>query len=481
MPTFSELRPVYASLWSSMTINLSRSSDAARCVQTIMANVQTYKEVQRRSGVWWPIVACIHAMESSFSFQKHLHNGDSLNARTWRVPAGRPKTGKPPFTWDFSAADAIGMKDAILDALGGTLDTPEECLYYLENYNGWGYQNGAGRNTTPPKRSPYLWAGSNQWVRGKYVVDGRFDPYAGSSQFGAACILKALELAGHITFGAPKKELPKADAKPYEPAVVPAPGSVLAAGPLRFGQKNEDVRWLIAALMGLGFLRMDSVTTDVFNEAVQDAVIWLQTKHDLEVDGIVGPQTVREIRNLLTDARKPKAPPAPVKEGEFPPDDPKTIRITKGGANLSRPKWRGLVPIVVELAGKSWVCASGQPWAQDFDLPSDPGSVPGNMEPIPQGLYKIGDIQWSRGRDVIVPGAKDGIGGCFIPIVAAFEDDRGAFGFHIDSNIDTSPGSAGCVVFYTEAELREFIGFLRQYDPKRCIVDWGLIPKKAIA
>ena len=40
-------------------------------------------------------------------FDAHFHNGDPLTDRTKRVPAGRPKEGDPPFTWEQSAEDAI--------------------------------------------------------------------------------------------------------------------------------------------------------------------------------------------------------------------------------------------------------------------------------------------------------------------------------------------------------------------------------------
>jgi lysozyme family protein len=55
------------------------------------------------------VVAVIHQMECSGDFTKHLHNGDTLKARTVQVPTGRPLTGKPPFTWEQSATDALTM------------------------------------------------------------------------------------------------------------------------------------------------------------------------------------------------------------------------------------------------------------------------------------------------------------------------------------------------------------------------------------
>ena len=53
----------------------------------------------------WFFLGVIHAMESRFNFERHLHNGDPLSARTVRVPKGFPKAGNPPFTWEVSAEE----------------------------------------------------------------------------------------------------------------------------------------------------------------------------------------------------------------------------------------------------------------------------------------------------------------------------------------------------------------------------------------
>jgi lysozyme family protein len=146
-----------------------------------------YEEVQKKTGVPWFVVALIHGLECSFSFKQHLHNGDSLNHRTVNVPAGRPKTGSPPFDWVFSAVDAIEY-----DRLEQWTDwTVAGICYKLESYNGWGYR-GHGIN------SPYLWSGSNNYERGKYVADGHWDSKAVSKQVGAIVALKWM-VENHVT------------------------------------------------------------------------------------------------------------------------------------------------------------------------------------------------------------------------------------------------------------------------------------------
>jgi GH24 family phage-related lysozyme (muramidase) len=114
---------------------------------------------------------------------------------------------------------------------------------------------------------------------------------------------------------------------------------------------------------------------------------------------------------------------------------------------------------------------SGQPGAQNLRRPEDPRSVPGNREPIPQGNYRIGDIEWAGGKDNYSAVWSAAIGPVWVPLSATFSDDRSAFGFHIDGNV---PGSLGCVVVPNMAELKRLVSALRVYDPKILKVDWGL-------
>ena len=82
-------------------------------------------------------------------------------------------------------------------SIGGT-------LVALETYNGIGYAN-KGRP------SPYLWAGTDQYVSGKYVRDNVYDPNAVDQQPGTANLLKAMmALDPTITFtGAKIIPMPK--------------------------------------------------------------------------------------------------------------------------------------------------------------------------------------------------------------------------------------------------------------------------------
>jgi lysozyme family protein len=142
-------------------------------------------------------------MESSLSFEKHLHNGDSLAHRTVQVPANRPKKGNPPFTWEESATDALSLKglNAHTDwSLSGT-------LYQLEGYNGWGY-----RLYHPHVLSPYLWCYSMHYKSGKYIADGTWSESAVSKQCGSATLLRRMAENGLIEFS--DQPIPHRDTPP---------------------------------------------------------------------------------------------------------------------------------------------------------------------------------------------------------------------------------------------------------------------------
>jgi lysozyme family protein len=182
------LRAEYEQLFNSCVIRPERTSEVSSILKQIDANRARYDAVESSLGIPWSFTAVIHNMESGLSFKGHLHNGDSLNARTVNVPANRPPTGNPPFTWEVSAADALTMKklSAATDwSLAGT-------LYQIERYNGWGY-----RLHHPHVLSPYLWSFSTHYSSGKYISDGTWSETAKSAQCGAAVLLRRMaELQG---------------------------------------------------------------------------------------------------------------------------------------------------------------------------------------------------------------------------------------------------------------------------------------------
>ncbi|MDX6507361.1 MAG: hypothetical protein QOG06_2005 [Gaiellaceae bacterium] len=177
----------YDLLYASLLIRPNRRAAVDQLVRKMTANRARYQKVAKALGMPWYVVAIIHSLEAGGDFTRHLHNGDPLTARTTHVPAGRPKNGRAPFTWEASAMDALtyqGFANWKDWSLPGT-------LYKLEGYNGFGY-----RDHHPDVPSPYLWSFSNHYAKGKYVADGRFSPTAVSQQCGAAVLLKRLATGG---------------------------------------------------------------------------------------------------------------------------------------------------------------------------------------------------------------------------------------------------------------------------------------------
>lgn len=180
---FDALRSDYARLWNEVQIHSHREQQVKTAVRTLVRNKSRYKAVAQNTGVPWFVIGIIHIMESDADFTKHLHNGDPLTARTRNVPRGRPKIGTPPFGWEESAVDALLQKglDKITDW------SVERIAFELERYNGFGY-----RRYHPTTLSPYLWAGTAHYARGKYIADGRWSSSAVSRQVGGMAILLRL-------------------------------------------------------------------------------------------------------------------------------------------------------------------------------------------------------------------------------------------------------------------------------------------------
>lgn len=215
------LRQEYAELFRTLVIRESRQAAVEQLVARAVANRQRYREAGAALGVPWFFVAAIHNLESSSRFDRHLHNGDPLTARTVNVPANRPTAGNPPFTWEESAADALGLK-----RLGQVGQWPiPVLLYQLERYNGFGY-----RMSHPEVLSPYLWSFSTHYSRGKFVADGEWSATAVSAQCGGAVLWRRMAELGHVRFDAQGLPLPEemtalltADAAPrvrYAPNLV---------------------------------------------------------------------------------------------------------------------------------------------------------------------------------------------------------------------------------------------------------------------
>jgi lysozyme family protein len=248
---------------------LTRGPEFLPVAKRLVAAKERYLSVSKGTGIPWPFIAVTHQRESSQRWDRSLAQGDPWNKKSTHVPAGRG-----PFpSWEAAAYDALvncaphaaRNKDW---SIGGLLTL-------LERYNGLGYV----RRGLP---SPYLWSGTDQYSRGKYVADGVFDPGEVDKQLGCAGLIMAMmDLDASIEF----------DDMPPD-------------GPVRDGV------WLQTSLNTLGadpVLEVDGIV----GSATRNAVRAFQLSQGLVVDGLVGPATFAALDKALAAGRPVPTIPVP--------------------------------------------------------------------------------------------------------------------------------------------------------------------------
>jgi len=261
MVDLAALRSANAARWAKA--RLTRGPEFEKFALKAVANNATYKEIEARTGVPWVFVAVTHYRESTQDFSKSLAQGDPWDRVSTHVPAGRG-----PFK-SFADAAVDALVNCAPYAARNQDWSIEGMLTYLERYNGLGY---AMRGLP----SPYLWSGTDQYQKGKYVADGKFDATVVDKQLGCAgLILAMMQHDPGITF----------DGRPIIVDTEPP----------------KDAAWLQNALNKLGAAPV--LTVDgLMGPATKAAVRAYQARKDLAVDGIAGPKTLAAIDADLSAA-----------------------------------------------------------------------------------------------------------------------------------------------------------------------------------
>lgn len=179
--------------WNELRISADMGPKFKTAADRITSYKARYETVSKATGVPWWFIGLTHYRESNLNFNTYLGNGQSLSKKTTIVPKGRG-----PFkTWEEGAIDALVNCPPYAAKNKDWSLGPSLAL--LEAYNGLGYSKKG-------KPSPYLWAGTNQYVSGKYVADGVYDPNHVDKQLGVAGLLKFMGVfntgAGTATSGA---------------------------------------------------------------------------------------------------------------------------------------------------------------------------------------------------------------------------------------------------------------------------------------
>lgn len=179
-------------IWKACVPDLSQTNLIGYCGTMILKNWARYKIVADYFGAPAYAPALIHCREASFDFTTHLANGDPLFAKdgTPLKTVHFPQDLGPFANWEAGAIAALEQKGW---HKGMRWDVAN-CLIRLEAYNGFGY-----RYTTDdgrPINSPYVWSMTNQYSKGKFGSDGKFDPNLVDKQCGCAPIMMALRAHG---------------------------------------------------------------------------------------------------------------------------------------------------------------------------------------------------------------------------------------------------------------------------------------------
>lgn len=208
MPDLASLRARNAARWASA--KLTRAGEFTPVAARLAAPVakKRYQAIEAKTGVPWFFIAVAHQRESSQDWTRSLAQGDPWNKKSTHVPAGRG----PFASFEDAAVDAL--KNCAPYAAKNTDWSVGGLLTMLEQYNGLGYFN----KGLP---SPYVWSGTDQYVKGKYVADGVFDPNAVDKQLGCAGLILAMQaIDTSISFGG-KPPVP-APVKPPAPTASPS-------------------------------------------------------------------------------------------------------------------------------------------------------------------------------------------------------------------------------------------------------------------
>lgn len=270
--------------WNRASLNADRVKEFEKVAKALMSGYDKYRDVSMRVSqmpncheVPWYVIAVIHEREASRRWDRNIAQGDPWCVVSTHVPQGRG-----PFkSWEDAACDALvncaPFAAKNIDwSIGGTLTL-------LERYNGLGYAS-----MKPPLPSPYIWSGTNQYTKGKYVKDRDFRPEVVDKQVGCAGLLIAMSQITTINLpprtGAANPTT-ASDPAAANPATAGSPGLMPT---LRLGDTGPNVATMQQRLNACGaHLHADGR----FGPATERALTLFQGSRGLLSDGICGRAT----------------------------------------------------------------------------------------------------------------------------------------------------------------------------------------------
>jgi lysozyme family protein len=271
---FAQLTAEYANLLARMKI--TRLPEATAIAGRLLTNVSQgkYAEISAKLGIPQIFIATSFERESSSNFMLSPAQGDPWNERSVHVPAGR---GPYP-NWAAAAIDTYTHEGLV----GLTWDWTRLC-YEGEMFNGFGYR-AYGLQT------PYDWSGTNNYVRGKFVSDGKFNGSVVDAQLGIIPVARVMANAN------------KALDLPGWPSQAPVPPPYPQQVPVGIGGGPNATVWIQTSLNKLLKLDPSLAVDNNYGRDTKLAVMAFQRQHGLVVDGLAGPLTNAAIEKELGNA-----------------------------------------------------------------------------------------------------------------------------------------------------------------------------------
>jgi lysozyme len=235
------------------------------------------------------------------------------------------------------------------------------------------------------------------------------------------------------------------------------------------GITGNDINEMQGRLQDLGYYSGD--IDGIFGRATESSVKDFQSDAmgTAQADGKVGPKTWAALWG--TD----KVVAAPPTAAASPPGS-NYLLLTKTAVKEPSGCYRLNLEYVKDgKATDSIKTVSGQPKHQFFRKGKD--SISKSFEPLPEGKWSVGNVEWAGGKDVYDGKVwNGGLGPAKIRLeyVSPGNTDRQNIEIHIDWNKTTLPGTAGCIGVNSISDYKRLVGWLRDSDPKNLFVDWGL-------
>lgn len=280
-----------------MKIGPAKMAEALSVARRLISHRSRYEAVSDATSVPWWLIACLHERESGGDFSTYLGNGEPLSHVTRLVPKGRG----PFSSWEEGAQDALQVQGWSGKYSMSDWSDVAFCLFKAEEYNGFGY-----RLYHSAVSSPYIWSGTDQYTRGKYASDGKFDADLVDKQLGVATMLQALiSILGPAILGNLKPAQPIGPESLAGPIPAPAPSPSQGTGAGVTITKTTTLTNMLTVAIGavLTSLGLQNIAADAIHITASVGGVLLAISgliNHLHVTTTSNSNTLQSIGTLLT-------------------------------------------------------------------------------------------------------------------------------------------------------------------------------------